>query len=151
MYFLCIRQGENQSPLAKIKMTKEIKNHGGLFSPLNCENANFEYEVDIVGEVKNVEYNCEGESCTQPERNVLLKKAGKFLDVNELFCTICGPDALKPLREGELISADLIYWVKKDELGNHQQQIIASNILTLNDYFKTREESTLWKAGLRDL
>ena len=130
-------------------MFKKIeKKHRGIINPLSNGNANFEYEVETIGEVKNVEYPYEGKTYTQPELQVLLRKAGGFIVGDEFACTISGRDALKPLREGELISAKLRFGVKKDEEGNCQQQVTAEEIITLNEYYQIREESTLWKAGL---
>ena len=128
---------------------KQIKHHG-LFNPLNGGNANFDFEVEEIGEVKNVEYpDGYGGTYTQPELQVLLRKAGGFIVGDEVFCTISGEDALKPLREEELFSAKLRFGVKKDAEGNYQQQVTAENVFTLNDYYQIRQASNLWKAGLR--
>lgn len=113
---------------------------GGLFNPLNCEKANFSYEVEEIGKLENVNYPDEfGGTETYQERPVLLRAAGGFLVEERFYCTLCDKDALKPLRVGELISAKLHFEVKKKADGSYFQHIIAKEVFTLNDYFLIRE------------
>lgn len=118
---------------------------GGIFNPLNCQKACFQYEVEETGEVKNVEYpDGEGGTYTQQERDVLLKLAGRFIVRERILCTLCGDDALKPLREGELITAKLQFGVKMDNNGKYEQYVIAEDVFTLNDYYQIREADAHW-------
>ena len=54
-------------------------------------------------------------------------------------------DALKTLRKGELISANLKLRVVKDDDGNYQQRVMAEDIYTLNDYQQIREAETRYQ------
>ena len=123
-------------------MKKNKKIEGGMFNPLNLENAHFDYEVvDFGEEVKTVEYEeTDGSTCTYPENTILIKSlSGGRWSSNEFFAKVIMDDALKTLRKGELISANLKFSVVKDDEGNYQQKVMAEDIYTLNDYQQIRE------------
>lgn len=115
-----------------------MKNFKKLFeNPLVGKNAHFEYEVIEMSEVENINLTFEGCSYHEPKRMVLLKTLS-FSSSNYFWCTLYYNDALKSIREGELISAKLRFDVKKTENG-YEQCIIASDILTLHDYYQILE------------
>jgi hypothetical protein len=129
-------------------MNKLLK--AGIRNPLNSKNAHFDYEVEEVGEeVKTVEYEDRGCTYTYPENTILIKSlSGSHWSSNEFFAEVMFDDALKTLRKGELISANLNFSVVKDDDGNYQQKVIAENIFTLNDYFQLREAEAHYRGKL---
>lgn len=114
----------------------------GILNPLNSKNAHFDYEVVEVGEeVKTVAYEeTDGSTCTYPENAILIKSLnGNGWSSNEFFAKVIMNDALKTLRKGEIISANLSFHVVKDSEGNYLQEVMAEDIYTLNDYYQIRE------------
>jgi hypothetical protein len=132
-------------------MKKNFLFKGGVRNPLNLENAHFDYEVvDFGEEVKTVEYEeTDGSTCTYPENTILIKSlSGGRWSSNEFFAKVIMDDALKTLRKGELISANLKFRVVKDDDGNYQQRVMAEDIYTLNDYQQIREAETRYQEQL---
>lgn len=123
---------------------------GGIQNPLNSKNAHFDYEVVEVGEeVKTVEYEDRGCTYTYPENTILIKSlSGSNWSSNEFFAKVMLDDALKTLRKGELISANLKFSVVKDDDGNYQQRVIAEDLFTLNDYQQIREAEARYQGQL---
>lgn len=115
----------------------------GLFSPINCEEFHFDYEVlEDSGVVKNYEYEDEGRICTYPEKTIVIKSlGGNILPDNRFVVNVQLADAMKPLREGEIISATLSFSIVKDEDGKYHQRVDAKDIYTLDDYYQMCEEN----------
>lgn len=110
----------------------------------------FEYEVVEAGNVINVEYEDEDpdEPFIQAERPVILKSLTSSWRCNEFYCIICGEDANKPLRKGELISAELHFSVKKDDDESYVQKITAEDVFTLNDFHQILEAEAHYEGRL---
>ena len=126
-----------------IKMSKKFK--GGLFNPLNLHKAHFDYEVIETEEVKTVEYEDRGVMDSYPERPILIKTTGGG---DCFYCTAFLDDALKELREGEIISANLRFSTRKDQNGKYQQHVSIEDIYTLNDYYQIREAEAFYKGSI---
>lgn len=119
----------------------------GIFNPLNCKKIHFSFEVVEDGEdVITKEYEYEGCTYTYQEKTILIKSLGGNISPgNKFIVSVINNDALKPLRKGELISVELSFHVIKDEEGNYQQEVRASDIYTLNDYYQLREADAAYK------
>ena len=121
----------------------EYKFKGGILNPLagTSNNAQFKYEVLDLSEVKKV--TCfDGEKDIEEDRRQILigtLTGGVEWSQERFLCTVAGNDALKPLRQGDVISATLNYDVGENKDGFYEQRISASDIYTLNDYFQIRE------------
>ena len=121
---------------------------GGLFNPLGTKNAHFDYEVLDSKEVVNVEYQSDGDTYVIPECKVLLRSlSGWTMFSDKFICTLSGDDALKYLRQGEIISADLCFGVKNDESGGYVQDVKAENVITVNDFFQIREAQAIYESS----
>lgn len=131
-------------------MRKFLKNNykGGIFNPLNTNKLRFEYEVVWQGEVTLVEYEDYDGPRKYPECPVIFKVLGGSCCSNEIYCKLGGYDAEKILRPGELVSAKLSFYLKRNKDGSHKQTIIASDVYTLNDYQEMREAEALYKGSL---
>lgn len=122
---------------------------GGIFNPLNCRKAHFDYEVVESGEVETVEYDDRGTLDSYPQRTFLIKSTGGGDRSNDFFyCTAILDDALKVLRKGEIISANLKFSVKKDDGGNYHQHVSIEHIYTLNDYYQIREAEAFYEGSI---
>lgn len=113
----------------------------GLLNPFNNQAAHFEYEVVNMGELTYSEYDDgEGGHYVQPERQIVLRTlSGWDIFGNKFVCKTCSEDALKNLRQGEIVSVDLKFRVKEKD-GLYEQIVIAGNIYTLHDYLRIRED-----------
>ena len=121
-----------------------------LFSnPFNSEKAHFGYEVVESGEVEKVKYEEDGEVYTYPRKKHLIKALGGRWSNDYFYCTSSFKDALKELREGEIISANLHFSVVKDHDGNYQQRVSITDIYTLNDYYQIREAEAVYQSRLK--
>ena len=125
----------------------KTKIEGGLFNPLNVHKAHFDYEVVESGKVETVEYEDRGVIDSYPERPLLIKTTG---GTDSFYCTAFLNDALKELREGEIISAKLRFSVRKDQDGKYQQKVSIEDIYTLNDYYQIREAEAFYKGSITD-
>ena len=131
-------------PLDRYEDKKEFK--GGIFNPLHSNKAHFDYEVVESGEVKIVEYEDRGVVDSYPKRPLLIKTTGGGDWSNDFFYgTAIMNDALKELRIGEIISANLHFSTKKDQNGKYQQYVSIEDIYTLNDYYEIREAEAFHK------
>lgn len=114
----------------------------GVRSPLDFKKANFKYEVLEPGVVTSEEYEEAGRVKTYPVQTMLIKEiGGRFSQSNKYFCTAILGDAMRYLRKGDIISANLQFDVKKDQQGVYQQTVSISDICTLNDYCQLQEET----------
>ena len=120
----------------------------GISNPLKSGKLHFKYEVVESGEVENEEYEENGEVYTYPKRNHLIKALGGRID-EHFYCTACFNDALKELREGELIPANLHFYVVKNQDGSYQQNVSIEDIFTLNDYYQIREAEAVYQSRLK--
>ena len=126
---------------------KKIK--GGIHNPLISRKAHFDYEVVEQGDVKVVEYDDHGTVNSYPECSVLIKSlSGSEWSSDYYYCTMILNDALKKLRPGEIISADLNFQVQKDEHGEYKQRVTAENVYTLHDFVQIREAEAFYEGGL---
>ena len=122
---------------------------GGILNPLNSRKAHFDYEVVEQGDVKVVEYDDRGTVDSYPECSVLIKSlSGGKWSSDYYYCTMILNDALKKLRPGEIISADLKFQVRKDERGEYKQCVTAENVYTLHDFVQIREAEAFYEGGL---
>ena len=116
---------------------------GGISNPLvgTSKNAQFQYEVLDLSEVKNVTYFDGEKDIEEPERQILIGTltGGSDWSQEKFLCTVAGSDALKTLRQGEIISANLNFIVRENEDGLYEQKISVTDIYTLNDYSQIRE------------
>lgn len=130
----------------------ENKYKGGIFNPLasTSKNAQFKYEVLDLSEVRNVTYFDGEKDVEEPERQILIGTLTGGLDWSQekFLCTVIRDDALKPLREGEIISAILKFYVRENKEGIYEQSISATDIYTLNDYFLIREAEARYQGSL---
>ena len=128
------------------------KFEGGIFNPLagTSKNAQFKYEVLDLSEVKNVKCFDGRENIEVPERQILIGAlaGGSEWSQEKFLCTISCKDALKPLREGDIISANLHFNVRENEDDIYEQSISATDIYTLNDYFLIREAEARYQGSL---
>ena len=126
--------------------------YGGIFNPLagTSKNAQFKYEVLVLSEVKNVTYFDGEKDVEEPERQILIGTltGGSKWSQEKFLCTVAGNDALKPLRQGDIISATLNFDVREKENDIYEQSISASDIYTLNDYFLIREAEARYQGSL---
>lgn len=126
--------------------------YGGIFNPLagTSKNAQFKYEVLVLSEVKNVTYFDGEKDVEEPERQILIGTltGGSKWSQEKFLCTVAGNDALKPLRQGDIISANLKFDVKNDENDIYEQSILASNIYTLEDYSLIREAEAYYQGSI---
>ena len=126
--------------------------YGGIFNPLagTSKNAQFKYEVLVLSEVKNVTYFDGEKDVEEPERQILIGTltGGSKWSQEKFLCTVAGNDALKPLRQGDIISATLNFDVREKENDIYEQSISASDIFTLNDYFLIREAEARYQGSL---
>ena len=112
----------------------------GTKDPLKFEKANFRYEVLEPGFVTSVEFEEGGRVKTYPSRSMLIKEiGGRFSLSNKFYCTAISGDAMRCLRKGDIISANLDIDVKKDQQGVYQQTVSISDICTLNDFYEVQE------------
>lgn len=113
----------------------------GILNPFNNRPAHFEYEVVNMGELTYSEYDDgQGGHYVQPERQIVLRTlSGWDIFGNKFVCKTCCEDALKILRQGEIVSVDLKFRVKEKD-GLYEQIVIAENIYTLHDYLRIRED-----------
>lgn len=102
---------------------------------------NFKYEIlGHVGDITFDEWQEDGSIQTYPKCNYLIKSLGGSKSFSDTFiCTLCGSDALKHLREGEIISAKLKFSAKKNNNGSYEQHVVAEDVITLNDFYQNRE------------
>jgi hypothetical protein len=113
----------------------------GVRNPLDFKKANFKYEVLEPGVVTSEEYEEAGRVKTYPVQPMLIKEiGGKYSMCNKFYCTAILGDAMRYLRKGDIISANLQFDVKKDQQGVYQQTVSISDICTLNDYCQLLEE-----------
>ena len=130
----------------------ENKYKGGIFNPLasTSKNAQFKYEGLDLSEVRNVTYFDGEKDVEEPERQILIGTLTGGLDWSQekFLCTVIRDDALKPLREGEIISAILKFYVRENKEGIYEQSISATDIYTLNDYFLIREAEARYQGSL---
>lgn len=131
-------------------MTKNFK--GGIRNPLAGHSAKFNYEVLDLSEVKNVTFSDGEENLEDPQRQLLLGAltGGSKWSQEKFLCTITGNDALKPLRQGDIISAKLKFDVRENENDVYEQIITATNIYTLSDYYQIREAEAFYKGSITD-
>lgn len=122
-----------------------IKKLCGISNPLKSGKVHFNYEVVESGEVENEEYEENGEVYTYPRKKHLIKALGGRWSNDYFYCTSSFKDALKELREGEIISANLHFSVVKDHDGNYQQRVSITDIYTLNDYYQIREAEAVYQ------
>ena len=126
--------------------------YGGIRNPLagTSKNAQFKYEVLDLSEVKNVTYFDGEKDVEEPERQILIGTltGGVKWSQEKFLCTVTGDDALKPLREGEIISATLKFHVRENENDIYEQSISAIDIYTLNDYSLIREAEARHQGSL---
>lgn len=122
-------------------MQKKNLYQGGILNPLAGHGAKFNYEVLDLSEVKNVTYFDGDKNVEEPERQILIGAltGGSKWSQEKFLCTVAGNDALKPLRQGDIISATLNFDVRENKNDIYEQSISASDIYTLNDYFLIRE------------
>lgn len=135
---------------ANKNMISNKKNYCGLSNPLNVGGARFDYEVVELSKVTSSEFDDRGTTCTQYERSLVLRTlngGGWYCCGDQFFCTAYFNDALKALRVGELISAKLSFKVTKDDNGNYVQEVTASEIFTLNDYYQIREDEAHYRGS----
>lgn len=129
---------------------KENKFKGGILNPLAGHGAKFNYEVLDLSEVKYV--TCfDGEKDREvPERQILIGTltGGSNWSQEKFLCTVTCNDALKSLRQGDIISANLNFSVKNNENDIYEQSILASDIYTLNDYSLIREAEAHYQGSL---
>ncbi len=126
---------------------------GGIFNPLagTSENAQFKYEVLDLSEVKNVTYFDGQEDIEEIERQILIGTltGGNDWCREKFLCIVTGKDAQKPLREGDIISANLKFNVRVNKDDVYEQSITASDLFTLNDYFLIREAEARHQGELK--
>ncbi len=105
------------------------------------ERPNFKYEIlGQVGEITIDEWKEDGSIRTYPKCDYLIKSLGGSESFSDTFiCTLYGEDALKHLREGEIISAKLKFSAKKNINGSYEQHVVAEDVITLNDFYQNRE------------
>lgn len=145
--FIISLPGSEYEQLKPKKMSKKFK--GGIFNPLHSNKAHFDYEVVEYGEVEIVEYEDRGVVDSYPQRPLLIKTTGGGDWSNDFFYGIAiMDDALKELREGEIISANLSFSVEKNQDGKYQQKVTIRDIFTLNDYFQIREAEAFYKGSI---
>ena len=121
-------------------MKKYLKK--GVRNPLDFKKANFKYEVLEPGVVTSEEYEEAGRVKTYPVQPMLIKEiGGKYSMCNKFYCTAILGDAMRYLRKGDIISANLRFDVRKDQRGGYQQTVSISEICTLNDYCQLQEET----------
>ena len=106
--------------------------------PFSARNLAFEYEVVEQGEYRTVTYEDRGQTCTYDECTLILRSLGCSI-AQEFICTLCGKDAFKVLRPGEIISAELSFHTRKNERGEYEQYVCASELFTLEEYYKLRD------------
>ena len=126
------------------------KYFGGIRNPLAGQGAKFNYQILDLSEVKNV-INFDGvKNVEVPERQILIGAltGGSKWSQKKFLCTVICDDALKPLREGDIISAALKFDVRENENDIYEQSIVASDIYTLNDYFLIREAEARHQGSL---
>ncbi len=128
---------------------KKLNFKGGIGNPLNSNKICFRYEVVKQGEVSYEEYDDQDGTNSYPVCPVILKFIGGSYSSNELYCQLGGYDAQKILRPGELVSAELNYYLKQNEDGSYKQTISASDVYTLNDYQKMREAEAHYEGSLK--
>lgn len=126
------------------------KYFGGIRNPLAGHGAKFNYEVLDLSEVKNVTFFDGEKDIEEPERQILIGAltGGSRWSQEKFLCTVSGNDALKPLRQGDIISATLNFDVREKENDIYKQSISASDIFTLNDYFLIREAEARYQGSL---
>ena len=111
----------------------------------------FEYEV--IGQVGDLTFEeWEENGCIQqyPMCKYLIKSlGGSEWCSNTIFCSLYGDDALKHLRPGEIISAKLRFNVKKNDNSSYEQQVVAGNLITLNDFYKNRKVLTAYEGEIQ--
>ena len=93
------------------------KYFGGIRNPLAGHGAKFNYEVLDLSEVKNVTFFDGEKDIEEPERQILIGTltGGSKWSQEKFLCTVTGKEALKTLREGDIISATLKFDVKNNE------------------------------------
>ena len=128
------------------------KYYGGIRNPLagTSKNAQFKYKVLDLSEVKKVTYFDGEKNQEYPERQILIGTltGGSKWSQEKFLCTVTFDDALKPLREGDVISATLKFHVRDNKDGIYEQSISATDIYTLNDYSLIREAEARHQGGL---
>lgn len=128
----------------------ETKFYGGIYNPLAGHGAKFDYEVLDLSAVRNVTYFDGEKDIEEPERQILIGTltGGSKWSQEKFLCTVTGKEALKTLREGDIISATLKFNVKNNENDIYEQSILASNIYTLEDYSLIREAEAYYQGSL---
>ncbi len=131
-------------------MQKKNLYQGGILNPLVGHSAKFNYEVLDLSEVKNVTYFDGDKDVEEPERQILIGTltGGSKWSQEKFLCTVAGNDALKPLRQGDIISATLNFDVRENKNDIYEQSISASDIYTLNDYFLIKEAEARHQGSL---
>ena len=136
----------------KYLIMRKVNIKGGIFNPLasTSKNAQFKYEVLDLSDVKNVCYFDGEKDVEEPERQILIGAltGGSKWCQEKFLCTISGKEALKPFREGDIISANLNFDVRVNKDDIYEQSISASDIYTLNDYFLIREAEARYQGSL---
>ena len=129
------------------------KYYGGIRNPLAGHGAKFNYEVLDLSEVKNVNYFDGDKDIEEPERQILIGTltGGVKWSQEKFLCTATCDDALKPLRQGDVISAILKFNVRENKDGIYEQSISVSDIYTLNDYALIREAEACYQGRLNRL
>ena len=123
---------------------RKVNIKGGILNPLasTSKNAQFKYEVLDLSDVKNVCYFDGEEGGVEESRRKILigtLTGGSDWSQEKFLCIVSGNDALKHLRQGDIISATLKFNVRENEDGVYEQSISATDIYTLNDYSLIRE------------
>ena len=118
-----------------------IKVKTGIMNPFNLSKAHFDYEViEDKNEVRTVTYEDYDGTNSYPEKDITIQNlSGGGYFGSQWVVTLHSEDALKELRQGEIISIELRYSLNKDEQGNPVQKVYGDKLYTLNDYFQVRE------------
>ena len=115
---------------------------GGIKKPLVLKNTHFDFEVVEVGELEKVEYKSSTASFARQKLPVLLQSlGGPFWACDQFYCTFTDDDAVKQIRPGDIISADLHFFVNDCGDGTFQQSIYAHNVLTVNDFYQMHKQN----------
>ena len=129
---------------------KKTKYKGGILNPFTGREAKFQYAVLDLDKVENKNYFDGEEEQVYPERQILIGAltGDNTWSQKKYLCTVGGEDALKNLREGDIITAELSFDVKKDDDGKYYQTIHASDIFTLDDYHQICKAESFYKGSL---
>lgn len=132
-----VNSGKQIIPLSRKLMNRNKIFKDGIKYPLVLKNTHFDFEVVEVGELEKVEHKSSTASFTCQKLPVLLQSlGGPSWACDQFYCTFTGDDAVKQIRPGDIISADLHFLVFDCGDGTYQQRIYAHNVLTVNDFYQ---------------